>query len=51
VVTIKRLVRASAGRPLHEALDAEQTAVVQHIIAAGSGTDRFAGRRAPEVRT
>lgn len=51
VVTIKRLVRANASRPLHEALDAEQTAVVAHIIAAGSGTGDFANRRSTEVAT
>ncbi|AFC53156.1 enoyl-CoA hydratase/isomerase family protein [Mycobacterium paraintracellulare] len=51
VVTIKRLVRSGLGQPLHEALDAEQTAVVEHIIAAGSGTDRFASRPGAKVRT
>lgn len=51
VVTIKRLVRSGAERPLHEALDAEQTAVVEHIIAGGSGADRFAGRSGTKVPT
>jgi enoyl-CoA hydratase/carnithine racemase len=51
VVTIKRLVREGVGRSLPEALDAEQTAVVAHIMAAGSGTDSFADRRHSEVRT
>lgn len=49
VVAIKRLVRLGAGRSLHEALDAEQTAVVEHIIAAGSGSDRFGNRAETKV--
>lgn len=50
VVTIKRLVRAGVGRPVPEALDDEQAAVVRHIMASGSGVDDFADRRTPEVR-